>query len=131
MITRNQVFDRVATALEDEFDGIFVTSKREPVPPQFPCVWCLEVASVPERQYEYIDLSSEHRRSTFEVQTFSNLEAGADSQARNIMEMCINLFRGMGYRCTYNQQMDNVDSSISRQVARFTRLIGGSDELPE
>lgn len=131
MITRNEVFNRIATELRAEYQGIYVVGERVYAPKQFPCVWVVEIERVPDERYTALDLSDEQFRSTFEVQVFSNKSVGASIEAEEISSKISTLFRKMGYLCRTFEPIDNgADVNIKRHMSRYTRMIGGGDILP-
>lgn len=132
MITSNEVYSRISADLKAEFEGIFTTSARVYAPKVLPCVWIVEIDATPDGRYVNLDLSDNQRRSTFEVQAFSNTPNSASLEVSNIIDEAISAFRKLGYVCTMVQPMDNgYDENIKRKIARFTRIIGGGDTLPE
>lgn len=134
MITRNEVFNRIATALREEYGAknIYVVGERIYAPKQFPCVQLVEIGSVPDERYVNLDMSDEQRRSTFEVQVFSNKHATATIEAEEIATKIANQFRKLGYMCRMFEPVDNgADANVKRHIGRYTRLIGGGDALPE
>lgn len=134
MITRNEVFNRIATELRNDYgaENILVVGERVYAPKQFPCVWVVEIESVPDERYTDLGLSDEQRRSTFEVQVFSNKQATASIEAEEIATKVSTLFRKMGYLCRTFEPFDNgMDANIKRHIGRYTRMIGGGDNLPQ
>ena len=131
MITRNQIFTKVKTAILAAYSTAYCTSTRVYAPSRFPCVWIVEIDTYPEKSSMTVNYSDDQRRSTFEIQVFSNLSDEAWSQTDGIMGVAVATMKSLGYRCTMNQPVDNgVDSNIKRRVARFTRFIGSGDTLP-
>lgn len=134
MITRNEVFTRIATKLREKYgkQNIYIVGERVYEPSKFPCVWLVEIDSAPVEAYTDLSLSDSQRRSTFEVQVFSNLSVGATEQASEICDEVGEQFRQIGYLCNMSQPYDNgYDANIKRHVARFTRVLGGGDKLPQ
>lgn len=129
MVNCNEVFTALATALRTQYSGIYVANERVYAPAKFPAVWAVEINSVAEKRSTTLSFDDEQRRSTFEIQTFSNLSNGGTNQAREIMEFCAATMRGMYYRVISLTPMDNADTSIRRYVARFERIIGGGDTI--
>lgn len=131
MITRLDVFDRIATQLRVAYPTLFVTSERFVNAPKLPCLWMVEIDGVPQERYTNLDLSDSQRRSTFEVQAYSDNPNGATLELEDIIGTCETLFKGIGYRMIYSSPVDNAaDTSIKRHICRFTRVIGDGDTLP-
>lgn len=132
MITKNEVYDHIYDAIIAFDENAYITGETNRTPPEFPAVWIVDIGWTPERKYTAIDLSDEQVRSTYEVQTFSAKMEGAFLEARDLLDVATAAFREIGYRCTYFSPVDNyADSSISRYVGRYERMIGGGDTLPE
>ena len=131
MITKNAIFTKVKTAITAEYTDAYCTSERLYSPPNFPCVWIVEIDTYPELSSTALDFTDNQRRSDFEIQVYSDKKSGAATQAASIMAVAIAEMRRLGYRCTMSGAIDNgEDASIKRHVARFTRFIGSGDTLP-
>ena len=131
MISREEIFNHISTAIRAEFGAdTFVVSERVNVPAKLPCVWVLDINWTPEMRFTNFELDDEQYRSTYEVQAFSNLQVGATAQAKSLVACAEKAFRQLGYRMSFNEPVDNPeDTSIKRQVARFTRFVGGADTI--
>ena len=130
MITRQQVFTRVATAFATAFTGGKAYEGRNRTPSSMPALWCVEADTYRLKNNVTFDMKDQQRRSVFEVQSFSNLSSGATKQAHDIILLCESVFNEMGYRMTTCSPLDNQDdASIKREVARFERVIGGGDTI--
>ena len=128
---KSNVFNIVSSAIRNKFGkDTYIAAERVYAPSRFPCVWIVEMDAYPEQRYTAIDFSDEQARSVFEVQVFSNLKNGAMSQAEKMMDCAEKAFRSLGYRMTSCSTVDNAaDFSIKRKAARFTRIIGGGDDI--
>lgn len=132
MITKNDVFDWVCDAILDYNENANVTGEPNRSPDAFPTVWIIDINWTPELRYTSIDLTDEQVRSAYEVQAFSAKSVGAFLEARDLIDVATEAFRELGYRCTYNSPVENYeDETIARHVARYQRMIGGGDALPE
>lgn len=129
MVTKNEIYTRAANAIRGVYENAYITSRREPVPSSFPAAWVVEADTYPDAQYAALDNSDCQRVSVFEVQAFSNLASGAVSQVENMMLAAETEFIAMGYRKTTHTPVDNADTSIYREVARFKRIIGDGDTI--
>lgn len=130
-ISKNAVFARVKTAITTTYTDALVVSERLYAPSIFPCVWFVEIDIHPERSSLTLNYSDEQKRSTIEIQAFSNDIADATGEAENIIAIATAKMKECGYRCTTSFPLDNgQDTSIKRHVARYTRFIGSGDKLP-
>lgn len=135
MISSNQIISKVSKELKDFAQtkygtDCYVVGERVYAPPKFPCVWVVEMDAPSERRAETLDYTDEQRRSTFEIQIYSNLTKGATLQTQAIADEVKKIFKELKFRCTTSQPVDNgADATIKRHVLRFTRFIGDGDNL--
>ena len=126
MITDNQVYTYIANSIRAKHKGIYVTSSRVYQKAEFPCASIVCIDSTPVS--ETIDLTETNRRSTFEVNVYSDKTM---SDAKQIAEDIKSAFRECGYRCRVHSPLDNVnDMTLKRYVGSYTRVIGDGDTLP-
>lgn len=138
MYNKNAVYTAVANTLRadtrfNQSDGsaCFCTAERNNAPSAFPCAWIVEIDAYPENRYIDLALTADTKRSTFEVQCFSNLASGATSQTYNMIEAATEAFRQLGYIRTMSEPMQNtMRPEIKRHIARFSRTFGDDDTLP-
>lgn len=125
MVTRLDVFDKLAVDLYAEYPTIKVKSKRNLSSESLPCVWANEIDSY-DITSRNLDNSDKVRISQFEIQVFSKeLE-----ELYKIVQTCKKSMEEMMFQCSASQDIDNAeDVTISRHVMRFHRTICGGDEL--
>lgn len=128
--SRNAVFSKIVDAILESYPNAYCSSVLEPVPPSFPAVYINEVSR--HDIAKNIDLKYSDRQwfSTFQVQVFSNKPHGQMSEAQSIMDIVRETFRGIYYRQSLEQCVPNIDPSIYRLVAEFSRNIGSGDQIP-
>lgn len=125
MITDNQVYTLVKKAITEKYTSAFVTGSRINTSEVFPAISIVCIDSTPVS--ETIDLEESNRRSTFEVNVYSNTSL---TEAKNIMTVIRKAFTTCGYRCRAFEPLDNeADTNIKRYVGSYTRVIGDSDTL--
>ena len=127
----NGIFDYVKRSILASHSEAYVTSRREPIPRAFPCVEIRQFNK--NRQINAVTLDMKDRQyiTIFEVQIFSNSQNSALSEAYALEETVETAFNNLGYRVTFCQPIDNIDPSIFRIIARFERVIGMGDILPD
>ncbi len=124
-ISDNQVYTYVLNQIVATYESAYVTSSILNIVNDFPCVSIVSIDSTAIS--ETIDLEETNRRSTFDVNVYSD---ESQSQAKAIMKIVRNAFKDCGYRCRLAQPIDNPnDTNIKRYVGRFTRAIGDGDSL--
>lgn len=132
MITINQIYSNVESHLNRLYRPLYVSSKLEPLPPEFPSVQITEInhfqirSAIPLSFTQKNDLSI---RRDIEAHVYSNLVNEALTEARDIMTEVEEIFREMGFIETYCGQTNNIDPSVVHLVGRFTRDFGDSDPL--
>lgn len=131
MISDNQIYTKIATAIRTEYPDALVTAESTQTPSKFPCVFIEEIDDAPEKRYETFSNSETNKRSTFEVQVYSDKKSGAKQETKKITSLVKEQFRMVGYRCITDTPVANADSTIKRRVSRFTRIIGSGDTLTE
>lgn len=119
----NDVFNYVANALRVEFPGISVYGEQVETPSAFPSV------SLVEDDNSEIDSNLTLARTPetacslmYTANVYSNLVSGKKTQAKAIMNVINDCMHNMGFRRTMrNQQLPNLDRTIYRVTARYTR----------
>ena len=119
MITVNQIYDRIVTAL----DGIYVTKYYERITEQLPCVYVRESHS-PIYSATTIGLTDEQCRMYFYIEVFGEY-------TEEIVATIEATMRGMGFLEELSEMIPNYDPSIERVSMRFQRVICGGDTLDE
>ena len=124
------VFDYVANAVDDAIQGVRITSHREPVAKSLPALYMYEMNRTRPQRYATLANDDEQWESTFEAEIYTNDLDGARTNAYNILYVVEDAFKRLGYFETFCEPIDNIDPSLFRINARFTRQIGRGDILP-
>ena len=128
--SRKSVYTYVRNAIVTAHSGAYVTAIREPITKTFPAVRIAEANRIRPEQYATLANDDQQYVSTFEAEIFSNKQNGSLEEAYSILETIEGAFKTLGYFENFCQPIDNVDPSIFRIVARFTRQIGMADVMP-
>ena len=128
--SRKAVYSYVRNAIVASHSGAYVTARIEPVPKNFPAIHLTEMNRVRTERYATLANDDQQYDSTFQAEIFSNEQNGAVEEAYSILETVESAFKTLGYFENFCQPIDNVDPSIFRIVARFTRQIGMADVIP-
>lgn len=129
-ITRNAVYTRLVKALKWAFPDCYYTGRLEPIPQKLPTMYAREIGNMQPVENVTLSYDDEQYQSTFEVQVFSNLQAGAETEAYAIMAIAQRVLKGLGYIQDMLEPMPNADATIFRLIGRWHRQIGGGDEMP-
>lgn len=124
------VFDRVAVALHEQYDGISVYNEYARVPESFPSVSVVEAdnsAYLPALDTE----GSHHAQLMYEVNVYSNLRSGKKEQAKQIMQTIDGCMQTLGFARLGQSPMElpNADSSIYRMEARYRAIVNEKKQL--
>ena len=121
----NEVFSTVATALRNEFSGIFVSGEYVPAPPSFPAVTLVEDDN--STYTRTLDSSGQenHAQIMYTVNVYSNKSSGKKSECKSIMAIIDAQMFGMGFLRVGSGPMTvpNADASIYRIVARYRATV--------
>lgn len=129
--TVDSVFDFVAKAVNAVDAGARVSSRREPVAKTLPAVYMYEMNRVRVQRFATLANDDDQWESTFEVEVYTNNLDGARAKGYQILYAIEDAFKRLGYFETFCEPIDNIDPSLFRVNARFTRQIGKGDEIPE
>jgi hypothetical protein len=121
----NEVFSTVATALRNEFSGIFVSGEYVPAPPSFPAVTLVEDDN--STYTRTLDSSGQenHAQIMYTVNVYSNKSSGKKSECKSIMAIIDDEMQGMGFVRIGSSpaEVPNADKTIYRMVARYRATI--------
>ena len=130
MIDRNEIFNYLANEVDRTDRHVYMTSRFEPVPEEFPCCYANEISRNDVRQNVTLNVAQRVKNIGWEVQVFSNKTVGAVLEAFDIMSDVEVAMQEMKFIETYCHETPYSDRSIYRVVARFERVIADSDTLP-
>lgn len=126
----NDVFDKVARTLRDEFPGIYVANVYISSPEQFPCAFIEEKSNSAYALTEDSASSENHAEMMFEATVFSNSQSGNKRECRAIAEAIDTQMSNLGFRRSMMNPVPNLaDPSIYRIVARYTAVVSAKHEI--
>lgn len=128
--TNNAIFTAVRAAVLAEVGTSKCTQTYSPTPTQFPTVFVREIGRFTPTQTATMSNAQEIYETTWEVQVFSNLQSGAKEQAYRLMDAVKNALRSLYFVETMENPIDNADAKYYTLVARFRRIIGSGEEMP-
>lgn len=129
-MTETIIFNKVAERLLLEYDNIFVSSEYVAAPPSFPAV-SIEISdSYPERSGITLGFDDEQERLMITVNAYSDLAEGKTDQVKSIMKTVTAEMKQIYFTKTTQTPVPNAqDRSIYRETARYTRIVGGGENL--
>ena len=120
----NDVFEMVASAVEEAFPDARVQNVSIEQPESFPCVTVTEADNSVLRRMRTVNI--ENAVSVmYEVNVFANNAAGKKSEAKQIANLIDGKFLEHGFTRTMKSQVPNfADRRIYRIVLRYAAVVG-------
>jgi len=118
----NEVFNNVATALRASYQGISVYGETVETPSSFPSVSLVEDDNSEVETNVTLARNNETTCNLmYTANVYSNLKTGKKAQAKAIMDIVDEQMHNMGFIRTMRNQLPNLDRTIYRCTARYTR----------
>ena len=126
----NEVFNRVATKVQEVFPDIFMTGEYVNSPASFPAVSLVEMDNV--TRIETIDSGSNenHANVMYEVNVYSNKKTGKKSECRAILALIDEEMLAIGFsRVAMTPVPNEYDSTIYRMVGRYRAAVSSNHHI--
>lgn len=107
-----------------------VTQTYSAKPAKFPTVFAREIGRFTPAETATMSNAQAIYETTWEVQVFSNLQAGSKEQAYRLMNTVKGALRSLYFVETMENPIDQTDAKYYTLVARFRRIIGSGEEMP-
>lgn len=120
--TEDLIYDAVSEALRAKFETIFITGvELTDTPPQFPAVSIVKSNSGTNSRYSTFAKVDNVATEQYKYEACSNLESQkeAKQQTKEIIAVIDGVMSDKFYIRTFDQQIPNADSKITRRVARY------------
>jgi len=120
----NTVFNNVANALRARYSTISVYGEYVEVPETFPSVSLVEDDN--SEMENNVSLSREPETASqlmYTANVYSNKATGKKTQAKEIINLIDERMHNMGFVRTMLSPLPNVDRTIYRITARYTKVI--------
>lgn len=128
--TNNAIFTRMREAVLAVVSKANCTQTYAPKPSKFPTVFAREIGHFTPDETATLTNAQEIFETTWEVQVFSNLKPGAKEQAYELMDAVKSAFRAMYFVETFESPVDTTGTSYYTLIARFRRIIGSGEDMP-
>lgn len=128
--TNNAIFTAVRNAVKAEYSTANVTQTYSLIPASFPTVFAREIGRLTPSETATLSNAQDISETTWEVQVFSNKSSGAKEQAYDIMAIVKTALRSLYFVETFESPLDQTDRTIYCLAARFRRIIGSGEEMP-
>lgn len=114
-----KIFSPIATALKDEYAGIYVISEPTPTPPKPLVVSIVQQDSFSSPRKQDNTLTEKFATVMFQVDVYSNLQTGKKSQCKEVMGLIDTMLFDMNFMRLSLQPIPMEDSGYYRLTARY------------
>ena len=126
----NQVFDRVAKRVREQFPDIFMTGEYVSSPPSFPAASLIEMDNSTREATIDSGSSENHANVMYEVNVYSNKTSGKKSECKSIIALIDEEMTAMGFvRSTLTPVPNEYDSTIYRMVGRYRAAVSTDHKI--
>ena len=126
----NEVFDKVATRVREQFPDIFMTGEYVNSPSSFPAVSLVEMDNSTRESTIDSGSNENHANVMYEVNVYSNKTTGKKTECKTIIALIDNEMTAMGFvRSTITPVPNEYDSTIYRMVARYRAAVSNNHKI--
>jgi hypothetical protein len=126
----NQVFDRVAKRVCEQFPNIFMVGEYVKSPSSFPAVSLMEMDNSIRESTVDSGSNENHANVMYEVNVYSNKTTGKKSECKNIVALIDAEMTAMGFvRSTLTPVPNEYDSTIYRMVGRYRAAVSRDHKI--
>lgn len=126
----NQVFNRIATRISEQFPDIFMTGEYVNSPSSFPAVSLVEMDNSILEYTVDSGFNENHANVMYEVNVYSNKTTGKKTECKSIIALIDTEMTAMGFvRSTLTPVPNEYDSTIYRMVARYRAVVSSNHKI--
>ena len=126
----NEVFDRVATRVREQFPDIFMVGEYVHSPSSFPAVSLVETDNSVRENTIDSGSNENHVNVMYEVNVYSNKTVGKKSECKAIIALIDKEMIAMGFaRSTLTPVPNEYDAAIYRMVGRYRATVSTNHEI--
>ena len=125
----NQVFDRVAKRVREQFPDIFMVGEYVSSPPSFPAASLIEMDNSVRETTIDSGSNENHANVMYEVNVYSNKTNGKKSECKAILAIVDDILLGMGFTRTMKNPVSMDDATIYRMVTRYTAIVSKNQTI--
>ena len=126
----NQVFDRVAKRVREQFPNIFIVGEYVKSPSSFPAVSLMEMDNAVRESSMDSSSNENHANVMYEVNVYSNKTTGKKSECKEIIALIDMEMTAMGFvRSTLTPVPNEYDSTIYRMVGRYKAAVSSNHKI--
>lgn len=126
----NEVFDRVAKRVREQFPDIFMVGEYVKSPPSFPVASLVEMDNLVRESTADSGSNENHADVMYEVNVYSNKTTGKKSECKEIMALIDTEMTAMGFmRVTLTPVPNEYDATIYRMLARYRAAVSTEHKI--
>ena len=126
----NEVFNRVATRVREQFPDIFMVGEYVKSPSSFPAVSLMEMDNSIRESTVDSGSNENHANVMYEVNVYSNKTTGKKSECKSIVALIDQEMSAMGFvRSTLTPVPNEYDSTIYRMVGRYRAAVSADHKI--
>ena len=126
----NEVFNRVATRVREQFPDIFMVGEYVSSPSSFPAASLVEMDNSILESTIDSDSNENHVNVMYEVNVYSNKTTGKKTECKAIIALIDTEMTAMGFvRSTLTPVPNEYDSTIYRMVGRYRAAVSTDHKI--
>ena len=126
----NEVFDRIATRVREQFPNIFMVGEYVKSPSSFPAVSLMEMDNSSREDTADSGSNENHVNMMYEINVYSNKTTGKKSECKSIVALIDQEMTAMGFvRSTLTPVPNEYDSTIYRMVGRYRASVSSNHKI--
>ena len=126
----NEVFDRVAKRVREQFPNIFMVGEYVRSPSSFPAVSLVEMDNSIREATIDSGSNENYVNVMYEVNVYSNKSTGKKSECKAIMALLDNEMTALGFvRSALTPVPNEYDSTIYRMVGRYRAAVSTDHQI--
>lgn len=120
----DELFNTIASALREQYSGIFVTGEYVAQPPGFPAVFIVEQDNSVYQRGRDSGAIENYADVMYQVDVYSNRNIGKKAECKAIMAFVDAEFSRMGFARTFLNPVQNLsDPTIYRLTGRYKAVV--------
>ncbi len=126
----NEVFDRVAKRVREQFPNIFMVGEYVRSPSSFPASSLMEMDNSTRGSTVDSGSNENHADVMYEANVYSNKKTGKKTECKQIMALIDTEMIAMGFeRVTLTPVPNEYDSTIYRMVGRYRATVSSDHKI--
>jgi hypothetical protein len=126
----NEVFDRVAKRVREQYPNIFMVGEYVKSPSSFPAVSLMEMDNSIRESTADSGSCENHVNVMYELNVYSNKATGKKSECKSIVALIDQEMAAMGFvRSTLTPVPNEYDSTIYRMVGRYRAAVSHDHKI--